>query len=74
MPALGRNLILFGALLIVAGLCVLVLGRLHLPLGRLPGDIHWRGKNASVYFPLTTCLLLSALVSLVLYVLGRLRH
>lgn len=74
MPALGRSLIFFGAVLIVAGLCVLLLGRLHLPLGRLPGDIRWRSKNASFYFPLTSCLLLSALVSLVLYVIGRLRH
>lgn len=74
MPGLGRSLIFLGGLLILAGLCVVVLGRLHLPLGRLPGDIHWRGKNSSVYFPLTTCLLLSAIVSLILYVIGRLRR
>jgi hypothetical protein len=74
MPGLGRSLIVLGGLLILAGFCVVVLGRLHLPLGRLPGDIHWRGKNSSVYFPLTTCLLLSAIASLVLYVIGRLRH
>ncbi len=74
MPGLGRSLIVLGGLLILAGLCVVVLTRLHLPLGHLPGDIRWRGKNSSVYFPLTTCLLLSAIVSLILYVIGRLRH
>jgi hypothetical protein len=43
-------------------------------LGRLPGDIVYRGKHTSFYFPLATSLLLSVLLSLVLYVIGRWRR
>jgi hypothetical protein len=70
MP-LGRLLIVAGLLLVVAGLAVTFGGRLPLRLGRLPGDIAIHGKNSSFYFPLTTCVLLSVLVSLVLWILRR---
>jgi len=49
-------------------------GRTHLPVGRLPGDIIYRGKHTVFYFPLATSILLSVVLSLVLYVLGKLRH
>jgi len=52
-------------------LIVTVLGKLPIPLGRLPGDIRIQGKNSSFYFPLTTCLLLSAVFSLVMWLLKR---
>ena len=51
MNAVGRLLIGLGFLLLVAGGLLLILGRTGLPLGRLPGDISYRGKNMSVYFP-----------------------
>jgi hypothetical protein len=51
-----------------------LLGRTGLPLGRLPGDIFYRGKNATFYFPLATSLLLSVVLSFVLYVIGRFRR
>lgn len=73
MVGFGRILISLGALLLIAGAGVLLLEKLGLPLGRLPGDIVWRGKNSAVYFPLTTCILLSALLSLLLFLLRRLR-
>ena len=71
MPGLGRMLIFAGCVLIVAGALVLGLNRLHLPLGRLPGDINWRGRNWSVSFPLATSILLSVLLSLLLWAVGR---
>ena len=71
MSDLGRLFIIFGAVLIVAGLLLTFLGRLHFPLGRLPGDIVYRGRHTTFYFPLATCILLSAALSLALYVIGR---
>ncbi len=66
--SLGRFLITAGILLVVVGLLVNFGGRLPIRLGRLPGDIHIQGKNGSFYFPLTTCLLLSVLLSLVMWI------
>jgi hypothetical protein len=70
MP-LGRLLIAAGVLLVVAGLLVTFAGRLPIRLGRLPGDINIHGRNFSFHFPLTTCILVSAALSLVLWVLRR---
>ena len=60
------------ALFLIGGLIMLV-GRLGLPLGRLPGDILYRGKNTTVYFPIVTCVVLSVLLTFIAYVVGRLR-
>jgi hypothetical protein len=68
---MGRLLILIGLAFVVVGLVVLALNRLNFPLGRLPGDVVWRGKNSTLYFPWVTCLLLSALASLLLWFLNR---
>lgn len=67
-------LISIGVLLMLAGIGVLLAEKLGVPLGRLPGDIAWRGKHSSVYFPLATSLLLSALLSLLFYLFGRMRR
>ncbi|MBV9404107.1 MAG: DUF2905 domain-containing protein, partial [Acidobacteriaceae bacterium] len=55
--SLGRLLIIAGLVLIGLGAVVLLLNRLNLPAGRLPGDIVWRGKHTTVYFPWVTCLI-----------------
>jgi hypothetical protein len=73
MPDLGRLLLFFGLILVVGGLVLMVFGRMNIPLGRLPGDIVYRGKNTTFYFPLATSILLSVVLSMVLYVIGRLR-
>ena len=73
MSDLGRILIFLGIVLVVAGVVILGLARLHLPLGRLPGDITWRGRGWSVSFPITTCILLSVVITLVLWLIGRFR-
>jgi len=67
MMPLGRMLIVLGLLLVAIGLLFTFAGRLPLRLGRLPGDIHYQGKSTSFYFPLTTCILLSVLLSLILW-------
>ena len=73
MPDLGKLLLFFGLILIVGGLVLMLLGRMNIPLGRLPGDIVYRGKHTTFYFPLATSILLSVVLSVVLYVIGRLR-
>jgi Protein of unknown function (DUF2905) len=70
MP-LGRMLILMGIVLIAAGLLVTFGARLPFRLGHLPGDIRIEGKNSAFYFPLTTCILLSAVLSLAMWLLRR---
>ena len=71
---LGKMLVGLGALVVVAGLALMLLGRTNLPLGRLPGDILYRGKNTTFYFPLATSILLSVVLSVVLYVISRFRR
>ncbi len=68
---IGRTLIIAGVALIVIGLPVSLAARLPFRLGRLPGDIHIHGKNSTFYFPLTTCILLSVVFSLVLWLFRR---
>lgn len=69
---MGRLLICLGILFVAAGLVIVVLGRLGLPLGRLPGDIAYRGKNVSFFAPIGTSILLSIVLSALLYLIGRL--
>jgi len=73
MPDLGKLLLFFGLILVVAGLVLVLFGRMNIPLGRLPGDIVYRGKNTTFYFPLATSILLSVVLSVVLYFIGRSR-
>ena len=73
MADLGKMLVFVGLILAVAGLGIILLGRTNLPLGRLPGDFLIRGKNSTFYFPLATSILLSVVLSAVLYVIGRFR-
>jgi hypothetical protein len=70
MP-LGRTLIILGLVLVAVGVVATLVGRPPIPFGRLPGDIRIHGKNSSFYFPLTTCLILSAAASLAMWLLRR---
>lgn len=74
MPEFGKMLMIFGAILVVVGLLVVGLSRTHVPLGHLPGDIYYQGKNTTFYFPITTCLLLSVVLSAILYLISHFRH
>lgn len=70
MAEFGKILIALGIVLVVTGVVLLVAGRLPW-LGHLPGDIVVRRDDFVFVFPLTTCLVLSAVISLLLYWLGR---
>jgi len=74
MAEMGRLLVAVGVALAVIGGIVMLLGRMGLPLGKLPGDIVYRGKNTTFYFPLATSIVLSVLLSLILFVVGRLKR
>jgi hypothetical protein len=68
---LGKFLVIVGVLLAVAGLLLMAGARFSFfGLGRLPGDIAYKGKNVQLYFPLVTCLLLSVVLTLVLWLVS----
>jgi Protein of unknown function (DUF2905) len=68
---IGKVLLILGGVLVVVGLLFLLGSKFSwLGLGHLPGDIRYRGKNTSFYFPLTTCVLLSAVVTLMLWLIS----
>jgi Protein of unknown function (DUF2905) len=69
---MGRLLIYLGMLFIAAGLVIIAMGRMGVPIGHLPGDITYRGKNVSVFAPIGSSILLSILLSLLLYGIARL--
>ena len=70
LSGFGKLLMLFGGILIIVG-AALVLAEKTPWLGRLPGDIYIQRRNFSVYFPVTTSILISVVLSLVLYLLSR---
>jgi hypothetical protein len=74
MTDFAKLLIVLGIALVVMGVVLTLLGRAHLPLGRLPGDFVYRGKNTTFYFPLATSLLLSVILTVVLYLVNRWRR
>ena len=74
MAELGKAILGLGVLLVIVGAGLVLAARLGVPLGRLPGDISYRGKNVSVIFPLGTSILLSVVLSLILYLISRFRR
>ena len=71
MNQLGRSLVLLGIALVALGALMMLAGRLPFRIGRLPGDILIQRENLTVYLPLGTCLLLSVLISLAVYLFRR---
>ncbi len=71
MSDIGKVLIVIGLALAVLGGLLWLGGRMNLPLGRLPGDIRIDRDNFKFYFPLTTCLLISVVMTLILWLLRR---
>ncbi len=70
MQDIGRSLLVLGVVIALAGLVLLLVGRVPW-IGRLPGDIHIQRGNWSFYFPLATSLLLSVLLTLLFWIIGR---
>jgi hypothetical protein len=70
---IGKLILGLGLALVVIGGVLMLAGRVGVPLGRLPGDFVYRSKHTTVYFPLVTCIIISAVLSLILYVISRFR-
>jgi len=73
MSEAGKILLGVGLVIALAGALILLGARTGLPLGRLPGDISYKGKNVTFYFPLATSILISVVLSAILYLISRLR-
>jgi len=73
MGDLGKILIYLGGAVVVIGIVLILLGKTGLPIGRLPGDIVYRGKDSTVYFPIVTCIVLSVVLSVVMYLIQKMR-
>ena len=68
---LGRFLVILGVLLATAGLLLMAGARFSfLGLGRLPGDLAYKGKNLQFYHPIVTCVLVSVVLTLVLWIIS----
>jgi hypothetical protein len=74
MTEMGRILVALGVALVVIGGIVMLLGRTGVPLGRLPGDFLYRGKNTTFYFPLASSIVISIVLSIILFLIGRLKR
>ena len=74
MIDIGKLFVILGLILLGLGLVLVLLGRTGLPIGRLPGDIVYRGKTTTFYFPIATSIIVSIVLSLVFYVISRFRR
>jgi hypothetical protein len=74
MQQLGRLLLSIGAMFIVIGALLYFGQKLPFRLGRLPGDISYRGQHGTFYFPLVSCLVISIVISLILWLINQLRR
>lgn len=70
----GKIFLFVGILFLVIGIIFILIEKVKFPiikkLGKLPGDITIKGKNFTFYFPLTTCIIISIILSLILWVVG----
>ena len=70
MNELGKSILLIGIVLVVIGILMTAAGKIP-GIGKLPGDIFIKKDNFSFYFPLTTCILVSIIFSVIMYLSGR---
>ncbi|MDD4954757.1 MAG: DUF2905 domain-containing protein [Candidatus Omnitrophica bacterium] len=74
MSNLGKFLIITGSVLVILGLGLVIFSRFKIPfLVRLPGDIFIQKKNFTFYFPLATSIVISVILSLVLYLISKIQ-
>ncbi len=74
MREIGKLLVAFGVVLAAAGALLMFGARLPFRLGRLPGDIVYQGRSTTFYFPIVTCLVLSVVLTLVLWLVSHFRR
>ena len=72
MQSVIRAFIIGGIVLLIIGGLLYLLAKFNLPIGHLPGDISIKGKQGSFYFPLTTCILISVILTILFNVISRL--
>jgi hypothetical protein len=70
MPGIGKSLILIGLIIVVIGVFFSLVGRVPW-LGKLPGDICIKRENFTIYFPLATSIIISVILSLILWLLRK---
>ena len=70
MSDLGKTLIILGCIIAAAGVLLVFSGKIPW-LGKLPGDIYVKRENFSVFFPVTTCILISIIISLILWLIKK---
>jgi hypothetical protein len=68
---IGRVLVAAGLTIAALGLFLILVNKANIPVGRLPGDLVWRGKHSTVYFPWVTCLILSLAGTPILWLINR---
>lgn len=70
MPPIGKSLIIFGLVIVAIGVLFTLAGRIPW-IGRLPGDIHIKRENFTFYFPLATSIIISLVLSFILWLFRR---
>lgn len=71
---LGKDLLILGLVIAAVGIFLLAGPRLPFRLGRLPGDISYHGRHTAFYFPIVTCIVLSVVLTVVLWIVGSIRR
>jgi len=71
---LGRLLLVIGIVLVGAGALLMFGVRMPFRLGRLPGDISYQGRNGSFYFPIVSCIVVSAALTLLFWIINYFRR
>ncbi len=67
----GKYIIIAGAALILVGLIYYFFGNLFSWLGKLPGDIRYESGNTKIFLPITTCIIITIILNLVIYLIKR---
>lgn len=71
MAEIGKSIIFLGIIIVIIGVILLFIDKLPFNLGRLPGDIAIKKENFSFYFPITTSIIISIVLSLLFYLYGK---
>jgi hypothetical protein len=74
MSAIGKGLLILGLAIAGVGAVLLLAGRMGWPLGRLPGDFAYRGRRVSIFSPLGTSIVVSLVLSALLYLISMFRR
>jgi len=71
MAEIGRGIIFIGIVIVIIGIILSFSDKLPFAFGKLPGDIVYKKENTSFYFPITTSIIISIILSLLLYLFGK---